>query len=65
VKLDADYLNAWRHLNELGEKTYIEPAERDQARLKLFELDPRQRHVHYELNEVVDRWRSIPICRRG
>ncbi|HEX9192731.1 MAG TPA: tetratricopeptide repeat protein [Burkholderiales bacterium] len=54
VKLDADYLNAWRHLNELGEKTYLEPAERDQARLKLFELDPRQRHVHYELNEVVD-----------
>lgn len=54
VTLDAQYLNAWKHLHELGEKTYLEPWERDIARLKLFELDPRQRHVRYELKEIVD-----------
>jgi tetratricopeptide (TPR) repeat protein len=62
VKLDGDYLNAWRQVNEMGDKTYIEPKERDVVRLKLLELDPRQRHVHYELNEVVDLaalWRAL------
>jgi tetratricopeptide (TPR) repeat protein len=62
VVLDAEYLNAWRHLNDLGEKTYMEPAERDRTRLKLIELDPRQRHVRYELDEVVDLaalWRAL------
>jgi len=62
VALDAEYLNAWKHLHELGEKTYIEPSERDVARLKLFDLDPRQRHVRYDLNEVVDLavlWRAL------
>ncbi len=54
VALDPEYLNAWKHLHELGEKTYIKPGERDIARLKLFELDPRQHHVRYELNQVVD-----------
>jgi tetratricopeptide (TPR) repeat protein len=62
VKLDADYLNAWRQINDLGQKTYIEPKERDLARFKLLELDPRQRHVHYGLTEVVDLaalWRAL------
>lgn len=54
IATDALYLNAWRQLNELGEKTYIEPAERDIARLRLFELDPQQRHVRYRLDEVSD-----------
>ncbi|MES2933510.1 MAG: tetratricopeptide repeat protein [Pseudomonadota bacterium] len=54
VALDAQYLNAWKHLHALGELTYIEPAERDIARLKLLELDPQQRHVKYKLNEVTD-----------
>lgn len=62
IALDALYLNAWRQLNELGDKTYIEPGERDIARLRLFELDPRQRHVRYQLDEVADMpalWRAI------
>ena len=62
VNLDADYLNAWRQMNELGDKTYMEPRERDAARMKLLELDPRQRHVHYDLKEVVDLatlWRAL------
>ena len=54
VTVDSQYLNAWKHLHELGEKTYIDASERDIARLKLFELDPQQRHVQYQLNEVAD-----------
>lgn len=41
-------------MNELGEKTYIDASERDIARLRLFELDPQQRHVRYQLDEVAD-----------
>jgi len=62
VKLDADYLNAWRQVNDLSPKIFMEPKERDAVRLKLFELDPRQRHVRYELTEVVDLatlWRAL------
>ena len=54
VGLDGDYLNAWKKLHELGDKTYIPAAERDIARLKLVELDPMQRHVQYRLDEVGD-----------
>jgi len=54
ISTDALYLNAWKQLNDLGSKTYIEPAERDIAQLRLFELDPQQRHVRYRLDEVSD-----------
>lgn len=54
VTMDNQYLNAWKHLHELGEKTYIDADERDIARLKLFALDPQQRHIQYQLNEVGD-----------
>jgi len=54
VRLDPEYLNAWKHLNDLGARVYIPPAERDVARMKLLQLDPRKRHVQYELNSVGD-----------
>lgn len=54
VALDADYLNAWKHLHELARQTYIDARERDAARLRLHELDPRRLHVNYELDEVGD-----------
>jgi tetratricopeptide (TPR) repeat protein len=62
VTLDPEYLNAWKHLHELGSHVYIEPRERDIARLKLLELDPRQRHVRYDLQGVGDLaalWRAV------
>jgi tetratricopeptide (TPR) repeat protein len=52
IAMDALYLSAWRQLNELGDKTYIDAAERDIARLRLLELDPAQKHVRYQLGEV-------------
>jgi tetratricopeptide (TPR) repeat protein len=54
VSLDAQYLNAWKRLNDLADKTFIESGERDIARLKLIELDPLQRHGRYDLTEVAD-----------
>jgi tetratricopeptide (TPR) repeat protein len=66
VRQDPQYLNAWRHLHELARKTYIDPVERDLARLKLFQLDPQQRHVRYDLSEVADierLWRAVERVR--
>lgn len=54
VALDPDYLNAWKQLHMLSDKTYIDAKERDGARLRLFQLDPRQWHAKYRLNEVSD-----------
>jgi len=54
VRLDPEYLNAWKHLHELGKSVYIEPKQSDRARLKLLQLDPRQRHVRYDLDTVSD-----------
>lgn len=54
IAMDALYLSAWRQLNDLGDKTYIDAAERDIARLRLLELDPGQQHVRYQLGEVAD-----------
>jgi tetratricopeptide (TPR) repeat protein len=52
IALDPQYLNAWRRLNELSEHIYMSPSERDIARLKLLELDPQSRHVHYSLDTM-------------
>lgn len=62
VELDPEYLNAWKHLHELATCTYVAPPVRDHARLKLVELDPRQRHVRYEIDSVGDfarLWRTV------
>ncbi len=67
VSLDPQYLNAWVHLNEVGERTWIDPAELDIARLKLLELDPLRRHAHYDLSNVGDLpglWRGAERAHR-
>lgn len=66
VRLDSEYLNAWKHLHDLGRHVYIEPRERDAARLRLLELDARQRHVKYELDSVGDlaqMWSAVQAAR--
>lgn len=65
VSLDSDYLNAWKKLHELGGKTHIAEAERDIARLKLIELDPRQRHVRHDTKRVGDLaalWSALEVA---
>ena len=62
MRLDPEYLNAWKHLHELGKHVYMAPRERDEARFKLLQLDPRQRHVRYDLENVGDLaalWKAV------
>jgi tetratricopeptide (TPR) repeat protein len=62
VSLDDKYLNAWKHLHDIGDRTYLESDERDIARFRLLRLDPRQRHVRYELTKVrnlTELWNQI------
>ena len=54
VSLDADYLNAWKHLNDLRNHIALGIADRDAITLNLLRLDPQQRHVRPELTEVRD-----------
>jgi tetratricopeptide (TPR) repeat protein len=66
ARLDSEYLNAWKHLHDLAARVYIAPRERDAVRLRLLELDPRQRHVRYELDSVGDLealWRAVSAAR--
>ena len=62
VELDPEYLNAWKHLHELAKRINVAPPLRDEARLKLIELDPRQRHVRYDIDSVGnfgELWRTV------
>jgi tetratricopeptide (TPR) repeat protein len=68
VRLDNEYLNAWKHLHDLGSHVYMAPRERDSARLRLLELDPRQQHVKYQLDGVGDLaalWRAVAAAREA
>ena len=44
VKLDPDYINAWKHLLDLADKVSLPPADADAAMLSLIRLDPHARH---------------------
>jgi len=54
VALDPEYLNAWKQLNELGNKTFVAGWEREIAIMKMLELDPLQQHVQPDLENVLD-----------
>jgi tetratricopeptide (TPR) repeat protein len=54
VSLDADYLNAWKHLEELREHIALPIADRNAATLNLLRLDPQGRHGSPALEEVGD-----------
>ncbi|MEK8034452.1 tetratricopeptide repeat protein [Ideonella sp. DXS29W] len=67
VAQDANYLGAWRQLNELSENTTMDPAERDAIRLRLLQLDPWRQHVRYDIDEVADLaglWQGIQGLQR-
>lgn len=54
VALDAEYLNAWKHLNELRERVALPIADRDAVALSLLRLDPQGRHVMPKLDQIRD-----------
>jgi tetratricopeptide (TPR) repeat protein len=54
VKLDPDYLNAWKHIRDLSQRIYLAPDVRDAAALNLMRLDPLGRHVSDDVGAVRD-----------
>ncbi|MGP8034105.1 MAG: hypothetical protein ACLPQ6_08170 [Steroidobacteraceae bacterium] len=54
VQIDGDYLNAWRHLNQIGSHIHLDAADRDVVIMKLLQLDPEQRHVTYDVGAAGD-----------
>jgi tetratricopeptide (TPR) repeat protein len=54
VALDPDYINAWKHIEELREHVALPIADRNAAALNLLRLDPQSRHVTPKLEEVSD-----------
>ena len=68
VQIDGDYLNAWRHLNQIGTHIHLDAADRDVVTLKLLELDPEQRHVNYDVSAAGDftqLWGAVAEARRS
>ena len=54
LKLDPDYLNAWKHLAELGHEHRLPVAERDAITLNILRLDPLGRHGSADLHAISD-----------
>ena len=52
--LDPDYINAWRHISEIGEQYRLDPKEQDAAVFNLMRLDPAGRHVTVSTEYVRD-----------
>lgn len=55
VELDPDYINVWKKLDRLAEKTLVPGELADRAVLRVAELDPARRHVKTDrVDEVKD-----------
>jgi tetratricopeptide (TPR) repeat protein len=54
VALDPEYLNSWKRLYQVGQKSYLPGWENEIALLKMFELDPLQRHSDLNFTTITD-----------
>jgi tetratricopeptide (TPR) repeat protein len=54
VKLDPDYLNAWKEIESVGEHVQLPQADHDAAALNTLRLDPQLRHSSPDLSGVSD-----------
>ena len=54
VKLDPDYLNAWKHLAGLSQELHLPAATRDAIALNILRLDPLGRHGAPDVSSVSD-----------
>ena len=52
VRLDPDYINAWKNLQRLSDHAYVPAAEQQEIVLNLLRLDPYARHSSPELGRV-------------
>ena len=54
VKLDPEYLNAWKELSDIGDKMYLPSKERESIEFAKLRLDPLRRHSSFRINSVTD-----------
>ena len=54
VKIDPDYLNAWKKIADLNGKIRLPSAERDAIQFNLLRLDPRGRHSSFEFSRITN-----------
>lgn len=62
VRMDPQYLNAWKKIHSLSRQMHIDRAQRDEATLKIFRLDPLGRHSSADLNgvkDIAEAWRAV------
>lgn len=62
VALDADYLDAWNKIHDLGAQVALPQAESDALQLRMLRLNPLGRHHSSSLDEVSDLpglWQAI------
>ena len=52
VKLDPDYLNAWKHLAEVSRTVRLPASERDAIQLNLLRLDPLELHSSFDFESI-------------
>lgn len=65
VAIDPEYLNAWKRLYEIGQKSHLSGWENDIVLLKMFELDPLQKHTHInfaKVNDLKSLWKLAEIA---
>lgn len=54
VKLDPDYLNAWKKIGEVGQQMHLPTKLRNEVVLNEVRLDPLQRHAQPQAEDVTD-----------
>lgn len=54
VRLDPDYLNAWKHIESVGSQLRLPSGDRSSVALNLLRLDPLGRHGSPSFREVKD-----------
>lgn len=54
VKLDPDYLDAWKEIFSLSESVYLSRKEKDKIIIKMLSLDPSKKHFYANISEVVN-----------
>lgn len=67
VKLDPDYLNAWKHIESVGSQYYLSATDRDSVSLTMLRLDPLGRHGSADFRDVTDLralWSAVETAER-
>ena len=63
VELDPDYLNAWSKIHGLSRQMQLSRADRDEATLNIFRLDPLGRHARgaglETVADIAGAWRAV------